>query len=113
MKRPIVWAAILSAGAGMAAMAPTISAAQTYSETFTQFTVYSAGSSQFDNWATFRASLPMSGVNSITVSGSNDTVGRSCTDPVKAQTIADTMRTFPGTNDGLAVSVSCDGSFGT
>jgi hypothetical protein len=53
---------------------------------------YFAGSSQYDNWLSFRASLPDSDVTAITVKGSEDPVGRTCDDPDLAQQIADAMR---------------------
>ena len=61
---------------------PAAFAQQTYSELFEQGVPYPSGSSQYDNWLSFRASLPTSGVASITLNGSRDTVGRTCSDPV-------------------------------
>jgi hypothetical protein len=82
-----------------------------YSHQFDQWASYDPGSAQFDDWLTFRASLPVSGVTSITVSGSRDSTGRTCSDPVKAQHIADAM--FLGavdqTNGTRTLGVSCDG----
>lgn len=113
MNRSMVWAAILLSGAGMAALVPTIAAAQSplYSEQFSNQTSYKTGSSQYDNWLSFRASLPASGVTSITVNGSLDPVGRTCSDPASAQQIADAMRAgaagIPNTN--ITLSLSCGG----
>ena len=67
-----------------------------YSHQFDQAVGYLSGSSQYDDWLSFRASLPASDVSSIIVSGSRNSLGRTCSDPVKAQQIADAM--FVGTN---------------
>lgn len=73
---------------------PSISYAQLeYSHAFENGVGYCPGEPQFDDWLTFRASLPTSGIASITVSGSRDTIGRTCGDPAIAQQIADAMRT--------------------
>ncbi len=82
-----------------------------YSQTYTNGQSYTAGSSQYDNWASFRASLPATGIQDITVKGSLDNVGRTCSDPVKAQQIADALRAGA---TGLPVSqttssINCDG----
>ncbi len=82
-----------------------------YSHVFEQDVVYPPGSPQYDEWASFRASLPPSGVASITMSGSRDTEGRTCDNPAIAQQIADAMRAGA---DGLpaseiTLSVSCGG----
>ena len=106
MKR-LQWIALFFSMA-LGATIPTIVAAAQYSEQFISGHAYRAGETQYDNWISFRASLPTSGVNSITVRGSRDTTGRSCTDPVKAQQIADAMRA--GTSKpGISLSLSCDG----
>ncbi len=55
-----------------------------YSQTFTSGITYSPGSPQYDNWVSFRAQLD-TGTHTFTratISGSNDPVGVSCTDPV-------------------------------
>ena len=62
-----------------------------YSHQFDQGMGYPSGSLQYDDWLSYRASLPESDIMSITVSGSRDPVGRTCSDPTKAQQIADAM----------------------
>jgi len=85
-------------------------AAPTYSESFQQNSSYGAGSSQYNNWESFRASLPSSGVNSITVSGSRDPTGRSCANPVLAQQIADALRVSTGSTSGTpTIAIACGG----
>ena len=71
---------------------PKIADAQTYSQSFTHNVSYPPASIQSTSWSSFRASLPSSGVTSITISGSLDPVGRTCNDPIKAQQIADALR---------------------
>jgi len=82
-----------------------------YSHQFDQTVTYAIGSSQYDDWMTFRASLPESDVMSITVTGSRDELGRTCADPDKAQQIVDAM--FAGasglTNGIRTLSVDCGG----
>lgn len=83
----------------------------TYSHVFEQGVVYTPGTPQYDDWASFRASLPSSGVLSITMRGSRDQSGRTCNDPSVAQQIADAMRAGA---DGLptseiTLSVNCGG----
>lgn len=63
-----------------------------YSHQFGADATYCPGDPQYDDWLTYRASLPSEGVLSITVSGSQDQVGRTCADPALAQQIADAMR---------------------
>ena len=63
-----------------------------YSNQFDHRVTYRIGTSQYDDWMSFRASLPTSDVLSITVSGSRDLGGRSCSNPVIAQKIVDAMR---------------------
>ncbi len=84
---------------------------QQYSETFTNGQGYFAGSSQYDNWASFRAALPATGMSDITVKGSLDAVGRTCSDPVKAQQIADAIRAGATgvANSTATLSINCDG----
>jgi hypothetical protein len=85
----------------------------TYSHEFIGGTIYRTGSAQFEDWLSFRASLPDADVTSITVSGSLDPVGRTCSDPVKAQLIADAM--FLGAsevgNATITQTLECDGFF--
>lgn len=74
-----------------------------YSHQFVGGTIYCPGDVQYDDWLSYRAGLPASGVSSITMSGSQDLTGITCSDPVAAQQIADAMR------DSITASVSCDG----
>ena len=82
-----------------------------YSHQFDQGMAYSPWSLQYDDWLSYRASLPESDIMSITVSGSRDPVGRICSDPAKAQQIADAM--FAGAvgqpATTITLNVSCDG----
>ena len=55
-----------------------------YSHQFAQNVTYCLADPQYDDWLSFRASLPAAGVKSITISGSQDPVGRTCSDPVNA-----------------------------
>ena len=64
-----------------------------YSHEFVNGVIYCPGDPQYDDWLSYRASLPTSGVMSVTVSGSQDPIGRTCSDPAVAQQIADAMRT--------------------
>lgn len=82
-----------------------------YSHQFDFGAGYFPGDPQWDDWLSFRASLPASGVQSITVSGSRDSVGRTCSDPLKAQQIADAMRAGAAgfANQTITLSLSCDG----
>lgn len=82
-----------------------------YSHLFEEDVVYPPGTPQYDDWASFRASLPPNGVLSITMSGSRDIEGRTCDDPEIAQQIADAMRAgADGLEAGeLTLSISCGG----
>ena len=111
MKRSVICMAIFFAGVGMALVSTVITAQPLlYSQQFEEFAAYYSGQSQYDDWLNFRASLPESGVHSITVKGSNDSVGRTCSDPVKAQQIADAIRA--GAADlsprAATLSINCD-----
>lgn len=75
-----------------------------YSHQFENATTYCPGDLQYDDWLSFRASLPTSGVRSITISGSQDPLGRTCSDPAIAQQIADAMR------DITFLNMVCDGN---
>ena len=81
-------------------------AVTTYSEDFVGGTTYgnSPGSTQYANWESFRSNAPTSGIQSLTVSGSNDTTGRTCSVAATAQSLMDALRT------GGAVTASCDGN---
>jgi hypothetical protein len=103
--------AILFAGVGMASVSTVITAQPLlYSQQFEEYAAYYSGQSQYDNWLSFRESLPESGVTSITVKGSNDPVGRTCSDPVKAQQIADAIRAGAADLSARAatLSINCD-----
>ena len=79
-----------------------------YSETFTQFSTYCPGSSQFDNWGNFRASLDPNVIYvEAKVSGTNDGVGLTCDDPCLNQQIAEALK------NGTALSVFCNGNWWT
>ncbi len=80
-----------------------------YSQQFTFGTSYWTGQSQYDEWLSFRASLPEAGVNSITVKGSRDLVGRTCSDPAIAQQIADAMRAGAAGGPRYTLTINCDG----
>jgi len=82
-----------------------VSRAQTiqYSENFTNGVGYSPGQQQYDNWISFRAALG-GGADSITISGSNDATGRSCTNPTTATQIANAL------SSGTTLTTTCDGN---
>ena len=97
--------------AGLVTSSPAFSDQLIYSHQFDQGIPYTTGVAQFDDWLSYRASLPASDVTSITISGSLDSVGRTCSDPAMAQQIADAMLDgavglIRGTR---TLSVSCDG----
>ncbi|MBT4092863.1 MAG: hypothetical protein HOE85_02765, partial [Nitrospinaceae bacterium] len=77
-----------------------------YSENFTYRTGYAAGDPQWDNWKTFRADVKanIATTSSVTISGSRDPVGATCSDPVKAQQIASALGNGP-----YLFTLSCDG----
>ena len=74
-----------------------------YSHEFVNGVTYCPGDPQYDDWLSYRASLPTSGVMSITVSGTQDPTGRPCNDPIVAQQIADAMR------NQTTLTVDCGG----
>ena len=94
-------------------LAPDTSHAElVYSHEFENEVVYSAGTPQYDDWVSFRALLPSSNVTSITLSGSRNTVGRTCSNPVATQEIANALRNAgAGTNptETIFADVNCDG----
>ncbi len=94
-------AAWIALGSAVSASAQT-----TYSEDFVGGTTYgnTPGSTQYANWESFRSNAPTSGIQSLTVSGSNDTTGRTCSVAATAQSLMDALRT------GGAVTASCDGN---
>ncbi|NQW42537.1 MAG: T9SS type A sorting domain-containing protein [Bacteroidetes bacterium] len=77
----------------------------TYSDTFDYSTSYCSGDSQFDNWGSFRSSLDTTNDRfmSITIKGTYDMVGKTCTDKYATRQIADAL--YNGTNTVIA----CDG----
>ena len=81
-------------------------AVTTYSEDFVGGTTYgnTPGSTQYANWESFRSNAPTSGIQSLTVSGSIDTTGRTCSVAATAQSLMDALRT------GGAATASCDGN---
>lgn len=83
----------------------------TYSHTFTQNVVYTSGTPQWDDWDPFRTNAPSSGIQSITIRGSRDTVGRTCSVPALAQQIMNNFRTHQnvGTDPAGNMVVACDG----
>jgi hypothetical protein len=72
----------------------------TYSETFVNGSTPSA---QCTSWNSWRAGLSSSGYSTVTMSGTYDTTGITCSDPATAQAIADAIRTL------TSGSWSCDG----
>lgn len=84
-------------------VAITSTSTPVYSEDFVSGTSYNAGAPQFDNWTSFTASLPTSGLTSLKISGSLDTTGYVCTDESLVQTIANNLRT------STVGTVVCDG----
>jgi hypothetical protein len=72
----------------------------TYSETFVNGSTPSA---QCTSWNSWRAGLSTSGYSTVTMSGTYDTTGITCSDPATAQAIADAIRTL------TSGSWSCDG----
>ncbi|MEX0966024.1 MAG: CARDB domain-containing protein [Bacteroidia bacterium] len=76
-----------------------------YSETFVNSASYCAGSSQYDNWKTFRSSLDTSAHNflSVTFSGSINTTGVTCSSAAEVRQIAAALR------NGTDVTITCNG----
>jgi hypothetical protein len=72
----------------------------TYSEDFVNG---SASPTQCTSWNSWRAGLATSGYSSVTMSGTFDTTGITCSDPTMAQAIADAIRT------GARGTWTCDG----
>jgi len=73
----------------------------TYSESFTGGVGYSPGSPQYDNWISFRAQLDTAvyTFTKITIRGSNDPVGKSCSDVGTVNLIATALKDGdPGTS---------------
>ena len=83
-----------------------------YSHQFQEGVVYMPGTPQYDDWISFRGSLPPADIVQITLFGSNNQVGRSCTDPGAAQIIANGLRNFdPAVNpiDTIVAEAECGG----
>ncbi|MBW8050634.1 MAG: T9SS type A sorting domain-containing protein [Cytophagales bacterium] len=61
-----------------------------YSESFTGGTIYCPGNPQYDNWVTFRSQLDtlVNNFTSVTIRGSLDTVGITCSDPATVKQMA-------------------------
>ena len=76
-----------------------------YSEFFTNGATYCPSSPQHDNWGIFRAQLDTvtKKFRKVTVRGSNDPVGITCTDPTATRQIAAALRS------GTTLSLICDG----
>jgi hypothetical protein len=72
-----------------------------YSDSFT--TGVSPTTAQCNDWDTWRASVDAVGCSMVVISGTFDTTGVACTDPVVVEAIGDALRT------GTAGSWTCDG----
>ena len=80
----------------------------TYSESFTTGFSYCPGDPVYDNWGSFRAQLDTSvfKFTKVTIKGSLDNIGRTCTDPVMVQQMAGSLK------DGITGAWAlCDGTF--
>ncbi len=75
-----------------------------YEETFTQGQTYCPGSTNYDNWGTFRANLLPLPYLYVTISGSLDPVGITCNDPAAVAQIAANL------NSGTETSITCNGT---
>lgn len=88
-------------------MPARVMAAQTaYSEAFTQGTGYCTGDPQSDHWNQFLTALPASS-DRITIAGSLDPTGFTCTDPAKVTDILDNLK------NGNAATVQCGATYWT
>lgn len=74
-----------------------------YSEDFVGGAGYGPGDSQYDNWLAFRAGLTADIYNTVTVSGTNNLGGISCTNPATTTLIANAL------NSGSSSTFTCDG----
>lgn len=76
-----------------------------YSETFTNGTSYCPSTPQYDNWGIFRSKLDTTTkkFRKVTVKGSNNTTGVTCSDPDITRKIAHALRT------NSTLSIVCDG----
>ena len=77
----------------------------TYSESFTGSVTYCPGDPQYDNWGIFRSQLDTLAYNfiKVTIKGSYDTVGRSCTDAVIVKQMAAALQ------NGISGTWTCGG----
>lgn len=80
-----------------------------YSENFTSGSSFCPGSSQYDNWGTFRASLDTNTISfiSCTIRGTLDAVGVTCADPAIVSQIAAAL------HDGTQLTFTCNGRLWT
>jgi hypothetical protein len=69
---------------------PVSTGCNTYSEYFTNGLT---PTTQCTNWTAYRAGLATSGYTTLTISGTYDTTGITCSDPTAVQAIANAMRT--------------------
>ena len=79
-----------------------------YSEQFNSGTTYCPGSSNYDNWVSFRSALDTSSIKftSVTIQGDNNATavtGRTCSDAINTRRLADAIKS------GTAYNVSCGG----
>ncbi|HIA10664.1 MAG TPA: hypothetical protein EYN69_01135, partial [Flavobacteriales bacterium] len=74
-----------------------------YSETYTNGATYCPGNPVYDNWISFRAQLDTINVEfiSVTISGDQDPVGRTCTDLTMVKQMAGSLK------DGVAGIWTC------
>lgn len=100
----IIRLAVFTVFLGLLGPAAILAQTTTYDESFTSGVGNGPGSTQWDNWITFRSGAPASGIESVTVNGSLDSTGRTCSTPASAQTIMDNLRT------GATATVSCGGN---
>ncbi|MBW8050215.1 MAG: hypothetical protein FVQ77_07730 [Cytophagales bacterium] len=77
----------------------------TYSESFTTGVTYCPGDPQYDNWGLFRSQLDTTAFNftTVTIKGSNDVVGRSCTNAAFVNQMAISLR------NGVVGTWACGG----
>ncbi|PCH97287.1 MAG: hypothetical protein COB85_02855 [Bacteroidetes bacterium] len=74
-----------------------------YSETYVNGTSYCPGDPAYDNWISFRAQLDTTNIEfiSVTISGDQDPIGRTCTDLTMVKQMAGSLR------DGVAGTWTC------
>lgn len=97
---------LIVAAFALALVASAHAATLTYSHTFSQGVTYCPGNPQYDEWLTYRASLDTGTLTfvSCTVKGSQDPIGRTCTDPSIVDQIADALR------NRTFLNIPCDGN---